>query len=402
MTHPDMRLVLVDELQRAEKLAVKEEAFETGHLLASIIAAAPHQPQPAAREAAQRVQAYLARHAKNRHGDRVAVHGYDVGEPSESVLLVADLKALSAGPEEAPEGAGEVTELMVTEAMKERFTPERYARDYEYLDANFRAPTRRQLEAALRAQQSAAPEWAGEIGAEYDAAAHCVTLAACPPGLFLFNGALGFKSEYGAMEPDDNSLGKLWKIGNRADAYCAVSGEYFWGGASNHDDRAKLLVYPIDADTVAMVSSHGPEALRAQQPAQGEAVECENCDGEGSIEYEGGDGEGWPSRPERDTCLKCKGEGRVAAHPAPSQQPADDKLRLAVDALEPFAAFGRFEAEVAAQAPDANPAPDDSVFKHWSDAFGMAGPKLVYGDLRRAAHALAALKAPAATEKADV
>lgn len=80
-------------------------------------------------------------------------------------------------------------------------------------------------------------------------------------------------------------------------------------------------------------------------------------------------------------------------HPAPSQKPADDKLAKAVEALEPFAAFGRFEAEVAAQAPDANPAPDDSVFKHWSDAFGMAGPKLVYGDLRRAAEALAALKA---------
>lgn len=38
-------------------------------------------------------------------------------------------------------------------------------------------------------------------------------------------------------------------------------------------------------------------------------AECENCDGEGSIEYEGGDGEGWPSKPERDTCLKCRGTG---------------------------------------------------------------------------------------------
>lgn len=41
----------------------------------------------------------------------------------------------------------------------------------------------------------------------------------------------------------------------------------------------------------------------------GKGAECENCDGEGAIEYEGGDGEGWPSKPERDTCLKCRGTG---------------------------------------------------------------------------------------------
>ena len=100
-----------------------------------------------------------------------------------------------------------------------------------------------------------------EIGAEYDAAAHCVTLAECPPGLFLWNGTVGFKSEYGAMEPDDSTNGKFWKIGNRADAYCADSGEYFWGGAASHEDRAKVLVYTICAETVAMVASHGSPTL---------------------------------------------------------------------------------------------------------------------------------------------
>lgn len=107
----------------------------------------------------------------------------------------------------------------------------------------------------------------GEIGAEYDAAAHCVTLAECPPGLFLFEGSLCFKSEYGAMEPADTTNGKFWKVGNRADAYCADSGEYFWGGTSNHDDRAKLLVYPIDADIVAMVASHGWGVRLSRQAA---------------------------------------------------------------------------------------------------------------------------------------
>lgn len=76
-----------------------------------------------------------------------------------------------------------------------------------------------------------------------------VTLAECPPGLFLWNGTLGFKSEYGAMEPAD--LGKTWTVGNRVDAYCADSGEYFWGGTSNHDDRAKVMVTPIEAYSIA-------------------------------------------------------------------------------------------------------------------------------------------------------
>nr|WP_303683013.1 hypothetical protein [Brevundimonas naejangsanensis] len=56
---------------------------------------------------------------------------------------------------EAPAEAGEITDRMVTEALKERFTPERYARDHVYLEANFREATRRQLAAALRAQPPA-------------------------------------------------------------------------------------------------------------------------------------------------------------------------------------------------------------------------------------------------------
>ena len=110
-----------------------------------------------------------------------------------------------------------------------------------------------------------------EIGDEYEAAAHCVTLAECPPGLFFWNGTLGFKSDYGAMEPVGSNF-KTWKMGSRADAYCADSGEYFWGGTSNHDDRAKVLVMPIDAATVAMVASHGPAALRPQPSGETRAL----------------------------------------------------------------------------------------------------------------------------------
>lgn len=45
---------------------------------------------------AERVRRYLARHSKNRQGDPRAIHGYDLGEPSEAELLVADLQALAA------------------------------------------------------------------------------------------------------------------------------------------------------------------------------------------------------------------------------------------------------------------------------------------------------------------
>ncbi len=128
----------------------------------------------------------------------------------------------------------------------------------------------RRFDPALATREEA-PAEAGEIGAEYDTAAHCVTLAECPPGLFLWNGMLGFKSEYGAMKPDDATSGKYWKVGNQPDAYCADSGEYFWGGASNENDRAKLLVYPISAEIVAMVASHGHSDLRAQPQAREDA-----------------------------------------------------------------------------------------------------------------------------------
>lgn len=55
-----------------------------------------------------------------------------------------------------------------------------------------------------------------------------VRLGDCPPGLFLFNGHLGFKSEYG---------------GN--DVFCADSGEYFWGGAADNVARDALMVLPL-------------------------------------------------------------------------------------------------------------------------------------------------------------
>ena len=62
------------------------------------------------------------------------------------------------------------------------------------------------------------------------------TLEECPPGLFLFDGILGFKTEY-SME-----LGRLECY---PQAFVVASGEVFWGGARSHEERSKLMVQPL-------------------------------------------------------------------------------------------------------------------------------------------------------------
>lgn len=57
------------------------------------------------------------------------------------------------------------------------------------------------------------------------------TLAGCPPGLFVFNGTLGMKSEY------STDAGEM-------EVYLASSGEAFWGGANSHKERNSLMVIP--------------------------------------------------------------------------------------------------------------------------------------------------------------
>jgi len=82
-----------------------------------------------------------------------------------------------------------------------------------------------------------------------------VRLIDCPPGLFVFNGSYGFRSEYGP------------------DAYCLESGEYFWGGVSGDKaKRAELLVEPLALEGLIGASFSGfdnglIEALRAAQNA---------------------------------------------------------------------------------------------------------------------------------------
>lgn len=63
------------------------------------------------------------------------------------------------------------------------------------------------------------------------------TLDECPPGLFMFNGIMGFKSEYTTTLDNPRRY--------QCDAYVVESGEYFHGGAKNTQERAALVVTPL-------------------------------------------------------------------------------------------------------------------------------------------------------------
>jgi hypothetical protein len=68
-----------------------------------------------------------------------------------------------------------------------------------------------------------------------------MTLGKCPPGLFMFDGTLCFKSEY---KTESQSRPGFWQ----SDAYVVESGEYFWGGVSDPRERERLEVTPIEDD----------------------------------------------------------------------------------------------------------------------------------------------------------
>lgn len=74
-------------------------------------------------------------------------------------------------------------------------------------------------------------------------------LSECPPGPFLFNGCLGFKTEYGMAHGKDICQGRVeWSVTNRPDAYVMASGEVFAGGAPTPAERDALIVQPVDPD----------------------------------------------------------------------------------------------------------------------------------------------------------
>lgn len=58
------------------------------------------------------------------------------------------------------------------------------------------------------------------------------SLGECPPGFFVFNDSLCFKTGYGDLE-----------------VYCE-SGEAFWGGAKTKEDIATLIVQPVTSEWI--------------------------------------------------------------------------------------------------------------------------------------------------------
>jgi hypothetical protein len=68
--------------------------------------------------------------------------------------------------------------------------------------------------------------------AEFEQGDEC-TLWDCPPGFFLFENSIHFKSEYSTDKGEP-------------EAYCGNSGEFFWGGAKSHIERRALKVTPLE------------------------------------------------------------------------------------------------------------------------------------------------------------
>ncbi|HEX7856119.1 MAG TPA: hypothetical protein VF503_20760 [Sphingobium sp.] len=112
-----------------------------------------------------------------------------------------------------------------------------------------------------------------------------VTLQACPPGLFLFNGYLGFKTEYPATVGKDNGNGEVtWTVSCWPEAYVVESGEFFWGGAKTHADRATLLVSPVNMCSINPTPATGAECAgwrtMESAPIDGERLNlCWQADG---------------------------------------------------------------------------------------------------------------------------
>lgn len=72
------------------------------------------------------------------------------------------------------------------------------------------------------------------------------TLADCPPGMFVHDGVLGFKTEYGAPRLVDIGAGRVeYFATNFAETYCIDSGETFWAGTGTLEERDALIVRPL-------------------------------------------------------------------------------------------------------------------------------------------------------------
>ena len=75
-------------------------------------------------------------------------------------------------------------------------------------------------------------------------AKHRVRLNNCPYGLFLHGDTLAMMTEYSC------TVEHKGEPRNQRDAYIVSSGEYFWGGAKDTVERGRLLVTPVQVETL--------------------------------------------------------------------------------------------------------------------------------------------------------
>ena len=93
------------------------------------------------------------------------------------------------------------------------------------------------------------------------------TLADCPPGLFMFNGMMGFKSEYTTTLENPRRY--------QCDAYVVESGEYFHGGAKSTQDRAALIVIPLRTGQLILAQPSGDDYAARIQALETSLAEAE-------------------------------------------------------------------------------------------------------------------------------
>lgn len=72
------------------------------------------------------------------------------------------------------------------------------------------------------------------------------TLVDCPPGLFLFDGALGFKTPY-PIDLRQKDYSHYYP-----QAFVVATGEVFWGGVHTHEERCRLMVQPLSLKEEAL------------------------------------------------------------------------------------------------------------------------------------------------------
>ncbi len=87
--------------------------------------------------------------------------------------------------------------------------------------------------------------------------ADAVRLDECPPGLFMFDGTLCFRSEYTTTLDNPRRY--------QPDAYVVETGEYFWGGAKTTEERSALMVVPVSGLTPADLAAERAEAARLRE-----------------------------------------------------------------------------------------------------------------------------------------